>query len=321
MFEALQSMDTVSLRFSQDGLLVLNLTLAFIMFGVALGIKFSHFTNLAKNPGSVIVGYLSQFLLLPAITFVIVVMMRSFITPTVGMGMILVASCPGGNISNFMSSLAKGNAALSVSLTALATLSAIFMTPLNFALWGGLFLDIYQNTSSDLLQPLRIDPFEMFKTVFILLGIPLVIGMLFAHYLPRITKAIIKPMKIISIVAFFAMVIILFKSNYDFFLQFIKYIFVIVLIHNVIALTTGFTFATVTRRNPYDRRAITIETGIQNSGLGLVLLFNPNIFPPDLMIGGMAVVTAWWGVWHIISGLTISGIWSFIPLKGAINGK
>ncbi len=321
MYEALKAMDTVSLRFSQDGLLILNLTLAFIMFGVALGIKVEHFSRLVKDPRSVIVGYVSQFFFLPAITFVIVILLRNIITPNVAMGMILVASCPGGNISNFMSSLSKGNAALSVSLTALATLSAIFMTPLNFALWGGLFLNVYERTASDLLQPLRIDPVEMFKTVFILLGIPIALGMLFTYYLPRITKAIIKPLRILSIIAFFAMVIILFRSNYDFFLRFIKYIFILVFIHNLIALTTGFTFATITRRTPYDRRAITIETGIQNSGLGLVLLFNPNIFPPDIMIGGMAVVTAWWGVWHILSGLSLSGIWSMIPVKGLVIGK
>ena len=315
MYEALQSMDTVSLRFSQDGLLVLNITLAFIMFGVALGIKFDHFKSLVKDPRSVLVGYISQFLLLPLVTFILVVLLRNVITPTIALGMILVASCPGGNISNFMSSLAKGNAALSVSLTGLATLSAIFMTPLNFSIWGGLFLKVYHETGHELLQPLTIDPIEMFKTVFILLGIPLVIGMLFAHYLPRITRVIVKPIKIISIFAFFAMVIILFRSNYDFFLQFIKYIFLIVLIHNLFALSTGFSFATLTKRTPYDRRAITIETGIQNSGLGLVLLFNPNIFPPDIAIGGMAVITAWWGIWHIISGLTLSGIWSIIPLK------
>jgi len=321
MFEALKAMDTVSLRFSQDGLLILNLSLSLIMFGVALGIKVEHFTQLIKNPASVIIGFVSQFLLLPAITFLLVILLKNYITPTIAMGMILVASCPGGNISNFMSSLAKGNAALSVSLTAIATLSAIFMTPLNFAIWGGLFLNISQNTPADLLQPLIIDPIEMFKTVFILLGVPLVVGMLFAYYVPRITKAIIKPLKILSIIVFFAMVIILFRSNYDFFLRFIKYIFLIVFVHNLIALGTGFAFSTITRRTAYDRRAITIETGIQNSGLGLVLLFNPNIFPPGMMIGGMAVVTAWWGVWHIVSGLSIAGIWSGIPVKGSEKGE
>jgi BASS family bile acid:Na+ symporter len=125
MFEALKTMDTVSLRFSQDGLLILNITLAFIMFGVALGIKFEHFARLVKNPSSVIVGFLSQFLTSPGCNISLCSPLRNVITPTVAMGMILVASCPGGNISNFMSSLSKGNAALSVSLTAVATLSAI----------------------------------------------------------------------------------------------------------------------------------------------------------------------------------------------------
>jgi len=247
--------------------------------------------------------------------------MRNIITPTVAMGMILVAACSGGNISNFMSSLAKANVALSVSLTAIATLAAIIMTPLNFAVWGGLFLDIYEKTAPDLLQPLRIDPMEMFKTVFILLGVPIVLVILCSHYLPKITKAIIKPLKIFSILVFFSMVIILFKSNYDFFLRFIKLIFIIVLIHNLLAFLTGYLFSTVTRRSSIDRRTITIETGIQNSGLGLVLLFNPNIFPPDMMIGGMAIVTAWWGVWHIISGLLLAGTWSIIPPKEVVKGK
>ncbi len=315
MFETLKEMDTVTLRFSQDGLLFLNLTLAVIMFGVALGIKFEHFTRLVKDPRSVLVGFLSQFVLLPFITFIVVVILRNVITPTIALGMLLVASCPGGNISNFMSSLAKANAALSVSLTAIATLSAIVLTPLNFAIWGGLFLKIYESGTADaILQPIKIEPLEMFKVVGLILGIPLVLGMLFNHKLPKITGKIIKPMKIFSVVAFLAMVIILFRSNYDFFLRFIRYIFVLVLVHNILAFLTGYYFSTLTGRNRYDRRTITIETGIQNSGLGLALLFNPNIFPPELMIGGMAVVTAWWGVWHIISGLTLAGFWSRKPV-------
>lgn len=111
------------------------------------------------------------------------------------------------------------------------------------------------------------------------------------------------------------MVFIMFRNNYDFFLRHIKFIFIIVLIHNGLAFLTGYSFSTITRRSPYDRRAITIETGIQNSGLGLVLLFNPKIFPGDLELGGMAFITAWWGLWHIISGLSLAGILSFIPLN------
>lgn len=316
MLEKFQSMDTVHLNFSQDSLLALNITIALIMFGVALGIKLDHFKSLAKSPKPVATGFISQFILLPAVTFLMVVALRNVITPTMAMGMILIAACPGGNISNFMSSLSKGNAALSVSLTAIATISAIIMTPLNFSLWGGWFMNIYENSNPGLLPRLKIDPFEMFKTVVIILGIPLILGMYVNYKFPRFTKAVSGPLKIFSIVAFLAMVGIMFKSNYDFFLEFIKYIFLLVLLHNILALTTGFSFATIMKVSPWNRRAITIETGIQNSALGLVLLFNPKIFPPELAIGGMAVIVAWWGVWHILSGLTTAGLWSLIPLKG-----
>lgn len=316
MLEGLKMLDTVDLRFSQDGLLILNIAIAFIMFGVALGIKFRHFADVFKDPRSVVVGFLSQFLLLPALTFMIAVAFRNYITPTVGLGMILVASCPGGNISNFMSSLSKGNAALSVSLTAIATIGAVILTPLNFAIWGGWFTRIYQTAdASGLVRPLEIDPFEMFKAVLILLGIPLLLGMSFNKKFPIAAEKIIKPMQILSIILFLGMVFVMFRNNYDFFFKYIKFIFIIVLLHNGLAFLTGYSISTITRRSRYDRRAITIETGIQNSGLGLVLLFNPKIFPVDLDLGGMAFITAWWGIWHILSGLSLAGVLSFIPLK------
>ena len=105
------------------------------------------------------------------------------------------------------------------------------------------------------------------------------------------------------------MVVIMFANNYDHFVKYIYWIFVVVLIHNALALSSGYGFAKLFRLNTINSRTIAIETGIQNSGLGLVLLFNPNIFPQDLALGGMMIVTAWWGIWHIISGLTISTIW------------
>lgn len=311
MSEQLKILDNIRLNFSPEGLLVLNFTLAFIMFGVALGIKLQHFKDIFNSPRLPIIGYISQFLILPAVTFILMVAMNDFISPTIAMGMILVASCPGGNISNFISSLAKGNVALSVTLTAFATLSAILLTPLNFSFWGGLYTNVISNVGSGtFLRPLEIDPYQMFETVFLLLGIPLIIGMLFNHYLPKTTRAIIKPIKIISIVAFLAIVVLAFTKNYDHFVSYIKYIFIIVLIHNTVALLSGNLFAHLFRIGGANRRTITIETGIQNSGLALVLLFNPKIFPADLANGGMIFIAAWWGIWHILSGLAIGGVWS-----------
>lgn len=290
---------------------MLNLALAFIMFGVALEIKLSHFKKIAADPKSVIIGFGSQFFALPLLTFLMTLLFRNYITPTVALGMILVAACPGGNISNFISSLAKGNVALSVSLTAIATVGAVIFTPFNFALWGGWFIDIYSKTdASHLIRPLNIDVFQMFKTVFTILGLPLIVGIFFNHKFPSLTAKIVKPIKQLSILIFIGIVILALAKNMSHFLNAVQYVFIIVLLQNMLAFATGYGLAALFKRPVVDRKTISIETGIQNSGLALVLIFNPKIFPPEMELGGMAIIAAWWGIWHILAGLMIAGYWS-----------
>lgn len=313
MFKSLEVLDQIRLNFNEGGLLVLNVALAFIMFGVALNIKVDDFKAVVKRPRATIIGYISQFFVLPAITFLLVLAIRP--TPSVALGLILVAACPGGNISNFLSSLAKGNSALSVTLTAFATLSAIFMTPFNFAFWGGIYVNYYNKSGGAFLRPLEIDVFQIFLTVFIILGIPVIIGVLFSKYLPTITKKISKPIQRFSIFFFVLMVAIMLRNNFNQFLDVIHIIFIIVLIHNALALGAGFSIASIFKLKRKDRRTISIETGIQNSGLALTLMFNPKIFPPDFELGGMAVIAAWWGIWHIISGLIMAILWGRKPLE------
>jgi len=309
MKEALQILDHVRLNFSPSGLFALNVTIAFIMFGVALDIKFEHFKELFFRPKSMIVGVISQFVLLPAITLLFIIVLNP--TPTVALGMILIAACPGGNVSNFMSALAKGNLALSVSLTGIATLAATFMTPINFAVWGKIYINFYNSTGAgDLLVPIEIEFLQMAQTVVILLGLPVLIGLLVAKYLPNLTKKIKKPIRQLSILIFIGFVIALLSANFTNFLSYVHLVFLIVLIHNGLALLTGYSFSSLMRLQRVDRRTITIETGIQNSGLALVLMFNPKIFPPELELGGMTIIAAWWGVWHILSGFAVSYIMS-----------
>ncbi|MBT3423050.1 MAG: bile acid:sodium symporter family protein [Bacteroidetes bacterium] len=310
MFETLQQLDTIRLNFDPGGLMVLNVTLAFIMFGVALEIKPENFKNIFKSPKSAIVGIVSQFVLLPLVTFLVAVLLHKWITPTVALGMILVAACPGGNISNFISSLAKGNIALSVSLTAFATVASLFLTPINFMFYGRMYTRFLSSIGTDLVRPLDIPLNQVFITVFLILGLPVLLGILFKWKMPKLTLKIVKPIKIFSILFFSAIVIVSFMNNKTHFVTYIKYVFIIVLIHNFFALTTGYTIASIFKLPKLDRRSITIETGIQNSGLGLVLLFNEKIFPPELAVGGMAFITAWWGIWHILAGLTIAFFWS-----------
>lgn len=312
MFESLELLDHVKLNFSSGNLLFLNISIAVIMFGVALTIKVNDFKNILYKPKSVIIGYISQFLLLPAVTFLLILIIKP--TPSVALGMIIVASCPGGNVSNFLSSLAKANTALSVTLTAFATLSAIFMTPFNFAFWGGLYVKYYNKMGGEFLRPLEIDPIQIFTTVFIILGVPVILGVLFAKYFPKFTAKITKPIRTFSVIFFVFMIAVMLRNNFQQFLSLIHVIFIIVLLHNALALLTGFSFSTLFGLKRKDRRTISIETGIQNSGLALTLMFNPKIFPPDFELGGMAVIAAWWGIWHILSGLIMATLWGRKPL-------
>ncbi len=309
MYESLQQLDPIRINFSAAGMHSINLVLCFVMFGVALNIKPGQFARLIKNPKLPLIGLFSQLVALPAMTFLLVILLSQYITPTVAMGMILVAACPGGNISNFISSYSKANTELAVGLTATSTIFATITTPFNFAFWGGLYVKYISNHAGHVLKPLTIDNWQMFETVFILLGIPLILGILFSRKFPKATEKIKKPIQTLSFIFFIAMIVLAFANNWTLFLKYIYFIFIIVLIHNSLALIIGFTIGTVFKVSNSNRRTLTIETGIHNSGLGLLLLFNPKIFPINLQIGGMIFIVAWWGIWHIVSGLTIASIW------------
>ena len=315
MKEQLESLNALSINFGQGGMAVVNIILAFIMFGVALGIKFQTFKDVFKNPKSVFTGIFLQWVALPAVTFAVAIILSPVITPMIALGMILVASCPGGNISNFMSSLSKGNVELSVSLTAITTAFAPLVTPFNFFLWGSLYSQVIALRSD--IPTLVIPFFPMLEQILLLLGVPIVLGMLCARYCPGITKKISKPTQYISILLFLAMVVASFSQNFKLFIENLHFVCIIVLIHNGFALATGYFGARLAKLPIRDCRSLTVETGIQNSGLGLILLFNPHIFPPEIWhghYGGMLIITAWWGIWHIISGLTVSYLFRRKPI-------
>ncbi|MBQ5715359.1 MAG: bile acid:sodium symporter family protein [Alistipes sp.] len=316
MKEQLESLNALTINFGTGGMFIVNIILAFVMFGVALGIKPQTFKDVFKNPKSVIIGVCSQWIALPAVTFLVAIALNQWITPMIALGMILVASCPGGNISNFMSSLSKGNVELSVSMTAITTAFAPIVTPFNFFFWGSLYSHVIsiQNDLPRLVIPF----FPMLEQILLLLGVPIFLGLLFARYFPNATKKITKPAQILSILLFIAMAIVSFSQNFQLIVDNIIYVFFIVLLHNASALGTGFLGGTLGKVSIADRRSLTIETGIQNSGLGLILLFNPAIFPPEIWhghYGGMLFITAWWGIWHIVSGLTVAFLFRRNPIK------
>ena len=301
------TIDQVRLNFNPQGLFVINAAIGLMMLGVALELKLNDFKRIALAPKAPVIGLTAQFILLPAFTFLLTLILRP--PPSVALGMILVAACPGGNLSNIITYLARGNCAVSVSMTAVSTAAAIFMTPLNLTLWGSLNPDTAQ-----ILRKVSLSPVDVFVNIFIILGIPLMIGLATSHYFPALVQKVRKPFKIFSLIFFLGIVAGALVANWQNFIDYVGLVFFGVLIHNALALNLGYWSGRAWRLNEPDNRAVSIEVGIQNSGLGLVLVFN---FFEGL--GGMAIITAWWGIWHIIAGLTAAYIFSRRPLPAA-NG-
>ncbi|WP_296223957.1 bile acid:sodium symporter family protein [Ralstonia sp. UBA689] len=294
---AASSIDLVRLNFNPQAQLGLSLVLALVMFGIALDLTRDDFRQAWARPRALVIGLLSHHVLYPAATFLMIVLLRP--APSIGLGMLLVASCPAGHISNFFTHRANGNTALSVSISTLSTLGAIVMTPLNVSFWAS-----RDPQMAALLHSFSLDPARMLLEVGLLLGLPLALGLLVQARAPTLAKRLHVPMKRFSMLVFLVFVLGALALNWAIFLEWGRYVVLLVLAHNALALAGGYTFARLAGLAERDCRAVAFETGIQNSGLGLVLIFN---FFDGL--GGMAIVTSWWGIWHIAAGTGLSTFW------------
>lgn len=296
------TIDAIRLNFNQGSLAALNVVIGLMMFGMALDLKLDDFKRIARSPKAPLIGLMAQFILLPAFTFLLTMVINPL--PSIALGMILIGACPGGNLSNLMTYLAKGNAAVSISMTAVSTAAAIVMTPLNLAVWGGL-----NPHTAPILRQVSLNPWDVFTTIFMILGIPLLLGITVSRLWPRLVERVRGPFKVFSVVVFIGVVALALSANWDIFLKVIGLVVFVVLVHNALAIALGYTAGRLARLPGRDVRAVAIEVGIQNSALGLILVFN---FFDGL--GGMAIIAAWWGIWHIIAGLTVAFFWSRRPL-------
>lgn len=300
--------DEVRLSFDPHTLPLLNAVLGLVMFGVALELRMEDFRTALKTPRALALGLIGHHLLFPAMTYLLIWIINPL--PSIALGMILVSSCPAGHISNFLAHYARGNTALSVSVSALSTLAALVMTPLNFAFWGNL-----HPVTAGLMKQVAMSPWEMLEVIVLLLGIPLVAGISVARRWPSFARGIQKPMQVFSLVVLAGFIGGALAANFKPFLQFVQLVVGVVFVHNLLAFASGYGLSAALGLPERDRRAIAFEMGIQNSGLGLILIFN---FFNGL--GGMAVVTAWWGVWHIIAGFTLASVWRRQPPQVAAEG-
>lgn len=294
--------DEVQLEFSRNSLVALNAILAMMMFGISLSLRPVDFKRIIRSPQAPAIGLLAQCLLLPFLTFLLTLVLKP--QPSLALGMILVSACPGGNFSNIMTFIARGSLAVSVSMTAVASLLAVVSTPTLFAFYAWL-----NPATAELVKQVELQPLNMMGLVLVVIGIPILLGMYFGRQFPWLKEKSEGMMRFVSLIIFLAFVAIAFSKNWDLFVAHYDKLVALVVIHNSMALLLGFSLATLFRQPEADRRAITLEVGIQNSGLGLTLLFT---FMPQL--GGAILITAFWGVWHLVSGLIIASFWGRRPI-------
>lgn len=291
------AIDDVVLNIDANGQMALGVVLALIMFGVALDLRLADFRAVLQKPLAPVAGMLAQVLLLPAASWALTMLLKP--APSVALGMMIVAACPGGNLSNLITHLGRGNTALSVCVTGLSSLVAVISTPLNILFWASL-----NPATAKLLKQVEIEPVSFLASTFMLLAVPMMLGMLLAHYLPRAAERLrrfFQPASFLFLLAFIAAAAI---ANGKYFVGFLSDIMPLVILHNALALGLGFGIGKLFRLDVPDTRAITIEVGMQNSGLGLALILNQ--FDA---LGGAALIAAGWGIWHIVSGWTLATIW------------
>ena len=213
--------------------------------------------------------------------------------------MILIACCPGGNTSNLIALFARANTALSVSLTATSSVFAAFITPISILLWSGLY-----PPTRELLTQIDINEIEFLMQTLVILALPLLLGMIVRHFAPKIADVLQTPLAILSGLALLAIILIASVRLFPVFMTLGVSLFGIVIIHNLCAFTLGNLAARFAKADTPSRRALTIEVGIQNSGLGIVILLTQLGG-----LGGAAAVAGLWGVWHLIGGSALAFMW------------
>jgi BASS family bile acid:Na+ symporter len=275
---------------------ILNLTLAVMVLGLVLDIKPRDFLAGFKSPKAPAIGLAAQFLLLPAFTCGLTLLLD--LPAGVELGMILVAACPGGALSNFITHISGGNTALSISITAISSIIAVVMLPINFMFWASI-----NPVANELLLHINVSGLDIIQSLLVVLAAPLVLGFVIQHVYPDIAKKIHSVLKYFGLVALFIFILIAVIANFEHFIAQFWILFAAVLAHNVLAMGTGYAASSIGGLPIADKKAITLEVGMQNSSLAIAIVFSQ--FNGEY---GMALISAFWGTWHIVSGLTFAGI-------------
>ena len=272
--------------------------MAVLVFGIALETRFRDLREVLRQPRAMLVGVLAQFVLLPAVFWAVIQLLQP--APSIALGLLLVACSPPGSTSNVLTHRAGGNVALSVSMTAVSNLIAIIVLPLNFAFWASRSAD-----TAALLRTVSLDPWEVMAHIALMIGIPFATGVLVRERWPARADRLYRVLRPISLVILLLFVVVAVASNAKHFVTWGSLILGVVVVLDAIAFATGYGLATLCGLDEYNRRAVAFEVGIRNTSLSLAMVFT---FFGGL--GGMALVTGFWGAWDLSAGLLLAAWWA-----------
>ena len=290
-------LNAITLELGKAGDIVMSLALALMMFAVALGLRLENFAAVKDRPKPFIAGALAQMIGLPLLTLALVHLINPL--PSLALGMIIVASCPGGSVSNLIAMFGRANTALSVSLTATSSLLAAVITPISIVFWCSLY-----PPTADILKSIDFDTLAFLLQLLLILGLPVLAGMIIATKFPAIAKRIQGPVAMIGAILLAIIIIGAVTAFWGTIVKFGHILFPLVILHNGAAFLLGYIAARLADGDTGERRALTIETGIQNSGIAIVILLT------QLKgLGGAAAIAGIWGTWHIVGGLILVAIW------------
>jgi BASS family bile acid:Na+ symporter len=276
---------------------ILMAVLMAMVYTVSLDLRPADFRYVARHPLAVGIGLLAQFVLLPAATWGLTMVLD--LPPATEAAMMLVASCPGGALSNVITAFGRGNLALSLSISAVSSVLALFMTPFNFTL-----MVAANPVTAAWVRAISVNPFDLVLSLVLLLAIPMSAAMLTTRHAPGFAVRIRTPLARAAGVALGLFIIVAIAAQWRLFVIELGRTLPIVILHNGLGLALGWLGSHAARLAVADRRAVTIEGGMQNSGLALGIIAAQ--FGSDL---AMVAVAGLWGVWHIVSGGALALLW------------
>ena len=237
---------------------VLPIALAFIMFTLGLGLSFSDFTKVAKNPKNFLIGLVSQLIFLPIVALIIVFIWP--LQPELAIGLILIAAAPGGVTSNILTSFAKGDVALSISLTAIMSLLSVISVPIVLGVSMGFISD--KTLGSISLTGIAL-------SMFLIVTLPVLLGMIFWASLSYLTKLIERPAKLISTLLFILVLIGAIVAERENLIEYFSQTGLVVLLLNILMMVIAYYWAKAFGTGPAQQKAISLECGLQNGTLAI----------------------------------------------------